>query len=42
MVGALAEKMGMRDAFIEILGYDPDYESGEAKYNPEKDERRVK
>ena len=40
MVGSLAEKMGMRDAFIEMLGYDPDLESGEVKYNPEKDQRR--
>lgn len=40
MVGSLAEKMGMRDAFIEILGYDPDYETGGVKYDPDKDERR--
>lgn len=36
----LAERLGRTEAFVEMLGYDPDLETGEVKYDPEKDQRR--
>lgn len=40
LVGELAERLGRTEAFVEMLGYDPDLETGEVKYNPDKDQRR--
>lgn len=40
MVSTLSEQLGRVTAFVEILGYDPDYETGEVKYNSKKDQRR--
>ena len=40
LVENLAERLGRTEAFVEMLGYDPDLESGEVKYDPDKDQRR--
>lgn len=40
MVETLSEQLGRISAFIEAIGYDPNYETGEVKYDPEKDQRR--
>jgi len=40
LIGEVVERLGRTEAFIEIIGYDPDLETGEVKYDPEKDQRR--
>ena len=40
LVNNLAEQLGRVTAFIEMIGYEADLETGEVKYDPAKDERR--
>ena len=40
MTENMAEQLGRVTAFIEMIGYEADLETGEVKYDPEKDERR--
>ena len=40
MIGNLAERLGRTESFIEMLGYEVDWTTGEVIYDPDKDVRR--